>query len=370
MLRFEVSDEGIGMTQQEMGKLFQSFEQADTSTTRAYGGTGLGLAICKELAQLMGGDVGVSSVPGKGSTFWFTARLAIGGAAAPADAPPPVPAAEPASLKGAHILLVEDNAFNQQIGLEMLEEAGAAVRLAGNGAEALEQLEDARFDCVLMDVQMPVMDGLEATRRIRADARLAGLRVLAMTATATSDERERCLAAGMDDFIAKPIQPALLVRTVAAWLPARRANNGGQGGDNGGDNGAGGAASRRPPVALAGDPAVIDLSVLAQVLGYQPDKIRNFALKFLQSAEAGMAELDEALADGDVTRIRELGHRLKAAARTVGAIGMGDLCERMEALPQAGPAAERGAWALIGQFRPLLGQIREHIINHTTIGDK
>jgi PAS domain S-box-containing protein len=376
LLRFEVSDEGIGMTEQEMSRLFQSFQQADPSTTRAYGGTGLGLAICKELAQLMGGEVGVTSTPGAGSTFWLTAQLGIPGAS---DALPPVPAAEPASLKGAplqhaHILLVEDNAFNQQIGLEMLEEAGAMVRLAGNGAEALAALSESRFDCVLMDVQMPVMDGLEATRRIRADARLAGLRVLAMTATATSDERERCLAAGMDDFIAKPIQPALLVRTIASWLPERRVHAARSDGDesngdgDGGDGGEG-AAQRRPHGALAGDPAVVDLSVLAQVLGYQPDKIRNFAFKFLQSAEAGLAELDEALAAGDIGRIRELGHRLKAAARTVGAIGMGDLCERMEALPPAGPAAERGAWALIGQFRPLLGQIREYIMNHTTIGE-
>jgi signal transduction histidine kinase/CheY-like chemotaxis protein/HPt (histidine-containing phosphotransfer) domain-containing protein len=366
LLRFDVSDEGIGMTEQEMGMLFQSFQQADTSTTRAHGGTGLGLAICKELAHLMGGEVGVTSAPGAGSTFWFTAALAIGGDATPPDAPLAAPAAEPVSLKGAHILLVEDNTFNQQIGLEMLEEAGAAVRLAGNGAEALAQLEEAGFDCVLMDVQMPVMDGLEATRRIRADARLAGLRVLAMTATATSDERERCLAAGMDDFIAKPIQPALLVRTVAAWLPARRVHDGGR---DGGDDGDDGGTARRPHAALAGDPAIIDLSMLAQVLGYQPDKIRNFAQKFLQSAGAGLAELDAALAAGDIGRIRELGHRLKAAARTVGAIGMGELCERMEQLPPAGPAAERDARALIGQLRPLLEQIREHILNHTTIGN-
>ncbi|WP_173346223.1 PAS domain S-box protein [Pseudoduganella dura] len=379
LLRFDVSDEGIGMTEQEMGRLFQSFEQADASTTRAYGGTGLGLAICKQLAQLMGGDVGVSSAPGAGSTFWFTARLGIGGTGAAAGALPSS-AAEPATpkdaLQGAHLLLVEDNAFNQQIGMEMLEEAGAAVRLAGNGAEALALLEEASFDCVLMDVQMPVMDGLETTRRIRADARLAGLRVLAMTATATSEERERCMEAGMDDFIAKPIQPALLARKIAAWLPERRVkehrrDGGKDGGKGGGERGAGneGAVPYRPHATLVGDPAVIDLSVLAQVLGYQPDKIRSFALKFLQSAENGLAELDEALAAGDIERVRELGHRLKAAARTVGALGMGELCERMERLPSSGPAGEQGAWALVGQFRPLLAQIREHILNHTTLGE-
>ncbi|MYN01791.1 response regulator [Pseudoduganella sp. DS3] len=229
LVRFEVSDQGIGLSPAEIARLFVSFQQADTSTTRAYGGSGLGLAICRELAGLMGGEVGVNSEPGRGSTFWFTARLGIpamqlsilaeqlhdaaSGLLASAH-----PAPATAALRGARILLAEDNAFNQQIAQEMLEEEGALVHVAGNGAEALALFAQYEFDCVLMDVQMPQMDGLEATRRIRADPRLAGLPVLAMTATATTEARLRCIEAGMNDFISKPIQPARMCQTIAGWL--------------------------------------------------------------------------------------------------------------------------------------------------------
>ena len=365
LVRFEVADEGIGLSEAEMGKLFQSFQQADASTTRAYGGTGLGLAICKQLAQLMGGEVGVSSRPGEGSTFWFTALLGVGsaaGAAAQQDANAPVvPSASMAALKDARILLVEDNTFNQQIASEILEEAGAAVCVANNGAEALELLRQTGFDCVLMDVQMPLMDGLEATRRIRADPRLAGLHVLAMTATATNEDRARCLAAGMDDFISKPIQPAVMYQSVAKWLAPRRND----------DVTHGVRLPRRPPRgALAGDPAVIDLSVLAQVLGYHPDKIRKFAFKFLHTCEAGFSEMEQAAAAGDIQTVRDLGHRLKASARTVGAMGLGELCQQLEALPvgDAGDEAQ-AARTLIEQLWPLLARITEHIMNNTTFAD-
>ncbi|WEF31347.1 PAS domain S-box protein [Pseudoduganella chitinolytica] len=364
LVRFEVSDEGIGLSDSEMDKLFQSFQQADASTTRAYGGTGLGLAICKQLAQLMGGEVGVSSRPGAGSTFWFTARLGIGaapGAVARQDADAPaLPGTPMAALKDARILLVEDNTFNQQIAQEMLEEAGAAVCVANNGAEALELLRQTGFDCVLMDVQMPLMDGLEATRRIRADPRLAGLHVLAMTATATNEDRERCLAAGMDDFISKPIQPATMVQSVARWLPARAA---------------GPTVERPAPLrragrgTLAGDPEVIDLSVLAQVLGYHPDKIRKFAFKFLHTSETGFSEMERALAAGDLQAVRDLGHRLKASARTVGALGLGDLCQQLEQLPAGDPAAAQTARELVARLWPLLARVTEHIMNHTTFAD-
>ena len=366
LLRFEVCDTGIGMSEAETAKLFQSFQQADTSTTREYGGTGLGLAICKQLAQLMGGDVGVSSVPGRGSCFWFTARVGKLDAAAAAVAPaaPPRRAAsaeQAAALAGARILLVEDNSFNQQIALEVLEEAGCSVVLANNGVEALDLLAKAQFDCVLMDVQMPVMDGLEATRRIRADARLTGLRVLAMTATATSADRDRCIDAGMDDFITKPVQPALLCQTVARWTAARLRRDD-----------APAAAAPAPPGfrVLAGDPAVIDLSVLAKLLSYNQDKVRKFAFKFLQSTQEGFDEMEAALGKGQVERVRELGHRIKSAARTVGAIGMADLCQQLEQLPAGAPADEHAAAAaLLARLWTLLEQITEQIMQNTTFAN-
>jgi two-component system sensor histidine kinase/response regulator len=371
LVRFEVSDHGIGLSESEIGKLFQSFQQADTSTTREYGGTGLGLAICKQLAQLMGGEVGVRSVPGAGSTFWFTAQLGVSsrslpdiinqvGEAAAQLADSARNSAALASLKGARILLVEDNTFNQQIALEMLEEAGCVVCLANNGAEALDLLRQAPFDCVLMDVQMPLMDGLQATRHIRADARLAHTRVLAMTATATNEDRARCIDAGMDDFISKPIQPALMVQTIARWLPARPAAQ---------QTPLPRAAAAFPT--LAGDPEVIDLTVLAQLLGYHPDKIRKFAFKFLQSSEQAFSEMETALQQGDIQQIRELGHRVKAAARTVGALGLGELCQRLEQLPAAAPEQEAAlARALIARLWPLLARITEQIMANTTFASE
>ncbi len=378
LLRFEVRDHGIGLSEAEQGKLFQAFQQADTAITREYGGTGLGLAICKQLAQLMGGEVGVQSKPGEGSTFWFTARLGVSprglpdvinevNAAAAALLDSARSTAAMSALKDARILLVEDNTFNQQIALEMLEEAGSSVCLANNGAEALDLLHQADFDCVLMDVQMPLMDGLEATRRIRADPALASTRVLAMTATATKDDRERCLQAGMDDFIAKPIQPALMYQKIASWLPEREA------GEAGADS-----ARPRPPgraafrPTLAGDPAIIDLSVLAQLLGYHPHKIRKFAFKFLQTTEAGFNEMEAALAAGELQKVRELGHRIKSSARAVGALGMAELCLQLEQLaPDAGDASAgaAAARALLDKLWPLLSAISEHIMTNTTFAD-
>ncbi|HAT33826.1 MAG TPA: hybrid sensor histidine kinase/response regulator [Janthinobacterium sp.] len=374
LLRFEVRDHGIGLSREEMGKLFQSFQQADTSTTRAYGGTGLGLAICKQLAQLMGGEVGVSSVAGAGSTFWFTARLGVSGASVPgmhdkvngaaaAMLASANAAAVMAALKHARILLVEDNTFNQQIALEMLEEAGASVCLANNGAEALALLGQTDFDCVLMDVQMPLMDGLEATRRIRADARLAGMRVLAMTATATSEDRVRCVEAGMDDFISKPIQPAMMYQTIANWLPEREP--------------LAAPAPRAAPAfkpTLAGDPAVIDLSILAKLLGFHPQKVRKFAFKFLQSAQDGFADIAAALARGDLQQVRELGHRIKSSARTVGALGMAELCQELENLPreaqeQTQEQTAARADAILNELWRLLELVTEHIMHNTSFAD-
>ncbi|NGZ82756.1 PAS domain S-box protein [Duganella aceris] len=372
LLRFEVSDCGIGLSEREIDKLFQSFQQADTSTTREYGGTGLGLSICKQLAQLMGGEVGVRSRPGHGSTFWFTARLGISSATVPAlidrvkDAAAELlassrSAAVMAALKNARILLVEDNTFNQQIALEMLEEVGSSVCLAANGMEALELLRQTAFDCVLMDVQMPLMDGLEATRRIRADPRLADMRVLAMTATATSEDRVRCIEAGMDDFISKPIQPALMYQTIANWLPARA-------------EGTVREALPQPAAfktTLGGDPAVIDLSILAKLLGYHPHKVRKFAFKFLHNTQDGLNQMETALGRGDVAALRELGHRLKSPARTVGAMGMGELMLQLEQLPAADSDADNTlrAQALLEKLWPLLERITEQIMTNTTFAD-
>ena len=227
LLRFEVRDTGIGITGAQKEKLFRPFQQADSSTSRNYGGSGLGLVISKRLAELFNGEVGVESELGKGSCFWFTARLATGRSLptfvhsqdGQAEDARKHPAA--AALEGARILLAEDHPFNQQVAIEFLENAGATVCIANNGEEALRLLRLERFDCVLMDAQMPVMDGLQATRIIRADAALATTPVIALTASASGEERERCLEAGMNDFVSKPFKPHNLYTTIAKWLPYR-----------------------------------------------------------------------------------------------------------------------------------------------------
>ena len=262
------------------------------------------------------------------------------------------------ALNGARILLVEDNTFNQQIVLEMLEEAGCVVSLAQNGLEALDLLATSQFDCVLMDLQMPVMDGLQATRLIRMDPHLQGLRVLAMTGSATSEDRALCTAAGMDDFIPKPIQPAQLCQTVARWLPR--------------DTDVGPAVAdplpAPAPTAIASNhPGAIDLAVLDELLSGDAAKVSKFAFKFVQSTRAGLEEMDSALALGNVQRMRELGHRIKSAARTVGAPGMAALCERLEHLaPGASKVEQAGARAIVAQLWPLLQQISEHVMQNAT----
>jgi CheY-like chemotaxis protein len=193
LLRFEVTDSGIGLTEAEIARLFKSFEQADNSITRKFGGTGLGLAICKQLALLMGGDVGVNSTPNLGSTFWFQARFGI--ADQSMEAVDNILKAEAAALalRGRSILVVDDNEFNLDVARGLLEGLNCQVTTAVDGKQALKLLRAETYACVLMDVQMPVMDGLVATRQIRADAALADTIVIAMTANASGVDRALCV---------------------------------------------------------------------------------------------------------------------------------------------------------------------------------
>jgi CheY-like chemotaxis protein len=220
LLRFEVSDTGIGIPENELGGLFKPFHQVDASFTRSHGGTGLGLVITKRVAALMGGEVGVESTAGAGSTFWLTVRLGRGTAVAATSSPPTESAEERLrrDYRGTRVLLAEDDPINQDVVLLLLRDAGLAPDLAANGREAVRMAEQTDYALILMDVQMPQMDGLEATRAIRALPGRATTPIIAKTANAFEDDRRACRAAGMDDFLAKPLLPEHLFATLLKWL--------------------------------------------------------------------------------------------------------------------------------------------------------
>lgn len=219
-LRFEVSDTGIGMNKEQLASLFTPFTQADTSTTRKFGGTGLGLAISQSLATLMGGRIICESTFGVGSKFILTTSLGVvGGNICKAfDVFSPPPRLECSdSIAGVKVLLAEDNEINQMIAIEMLKEHSVNVQVVGTGLEAIEALEKDTYDLVLMDIQMPVMDGLTATEKIRGNPKYAKLPIIAMTAHAMSGDRDISLSAGMNDHLTKPINPQKLYEAIQRW---------------------------------------------------------------------------------------------------------------------------------------------------------
>jgi two-component system sensor histidine kinase/response regulator len=492
LLRFAVSDTGVGLEAEQIGRLFTPFTQADNSTTRKYGGSGLGLTICKRLVELMYGQMDVTSEPGVGSTFVFTARFGLRAAdrlrtaaLAPMDslrvlvvddnasardifhgmlqsmqieavcvtsclhaldaleqahrdgkpfglvlvdwhmpnidgvetirriqetsslpAPPmcmmvtahsreellrqvqesgigldgllikPVAPstlhdsimtalgtdASPrrsvvagrraradveSALRGAHILLVEDNDMNREFALEILGRAGIQVDVASNGREALEKIDCFHYDGVLMDCQMPVMDGFEATRSIRADVRFATLPVIAMTANAMAGDRERCAAAGMNDHIAKPIDIDLMFMTLARWMKPRTGSD---------------VAFAKPllpqPTPM---PQVVDLDIAKVMarIGEDGNLFRNMLRWFADGQADFVRDLRAAIAAGDHDTARRLAHTLKGAAGDIGATRVGEAAQRLEAALQA-PSAKAPP-ALVDAVEALLVQQLRHI---------
>jgi len=466
LLRFEVQDTGIGLTEEQQARLFRSFEQADASTTRKYGGTGLGLAISKRLAELMGGEVGVISAPGQGSTFWFTARVgqgqerhtpllptpdlrgrrvlvvddseqarhimaamlepmsfvvatarsgeealalarraeaagspfelafldwkmpgmdgfathaelarlaeppvpvivtahgrddvqnelqrsgiahmltkpvspsqlfdaamhALGSTLVSSPVPPPAAAgssatrAALAAIRGARVLLVDDNDLNQQVGAELLGEAGLVVDVAGNGQQALDMLAQASYDAVLMDMQMPVMDGLTATRLLRQNPAWAQLPVLAMTANAMSTDRELCLQAGMNSHIAKPIDPEDLFAQLLRWIAPRAAAA------------PPATATAAPPDAPALSEALYRIDGLDAAAGlrrvlHKADTYEALLRRFVAGQADAVANARAQLGAGQWQDAQRTLHTLKGTAATIGAPALAELAQAAE----------------------------------------
>ena len=327
-LRFCVEDSGIGMTSEQQAKLFTAFTQADTSTTRRYGGTGLGLSIARQLVENMGGILQVESEQNKGSTFSFTACFGCSGAAATgADGADeksrrdacsePDAAAE--SFSGVLILLVEDNLVNQEVAREILEGRGARVDVAANGAEAVERVlaSGTTYDAVLMDVQMPIMDGLEATRRIRADQGFAGLPIIAMTASAMTRDHELCLQAGMNDQVTKPIDVPQLFATLRKWVSPE-------------------AFTSVSDVAGATAQTIdeipgIDLQQAVKRLG-SAAFLKKMLLSFRNENSETVMHIRAALAHDDLTLARRLVHTVKGVGGNLGAT---ELCSAALPLEEA-----------------------------------
>jgi CheY-like chemotaxis protein len=320
VLRFTVRDTGVGIGSAQIGRLFRPFTQVDASTTRQFGGSGLGLAICKQLVEMMEGTIGVQSQPGVGSEFWFTATFGRVDAVEPDHDLPPVqanpataPSEAPLVLRGRSVLLVEDNELNQLVATELLESvAGMSVALARNGSDALRMAREHRYAAILMDVQMPVMDGYEATRAIRGQPTTGTVPIIGMTANALTGDRQLCLTAGMNDYITKPFEPAELFAVLARWI------------------GPDSAGSLQPPVQPQDGTGGVDFEDgLHRCLGRQELYLR-IAERFVASRSEDADDLRDALARRDLGRARELAHTLTSTAGAIGALRLSRLARALE----------------------------------------
>jgi PAS domain S-box-containing protein len=343
MLRVGVSDTGVGIPADKLGSVFEPFTQADGSPARRHGGTGLGLTICARLVQLMGGRIWVESEQGRGSSFTFTVRCGVrpaagpGGKSSAGEAPAPPPAASPAL----RVLLAEDNVVNQHVARAMLQKAGHHVTLACNGREAVAAVRGGEFDIVLMDVQMPEMDGLEATAAIRAAEAGTGRRlpILAVTAHAMKGDRERCVAAGMDGYVTKPIQPRELWQAVAAVLS---------------DAAPEGPPPAAPERAAGPEAEAFDREGLLARVGGSVEVARTVAGVFEGEWPRLRDAARDALARADAAALARAAHSLKGTLGSLGAVASLETARRLEEMARAAALGQAAAAA-----RVLEGQVAQ-----------
>jgi PAS domain S-box-containing protein len=339
ILRFDVVDTGIGIAPDVIERLFEPFKQADSSTTRRYGGTGLGLSISRQLVELMGGRIEAASVPGEGTTFTFTIPMGRAG-----DAPGAVPRLDRRDTpvgeipaRGLSVLVVDDNQVNQTVAAEMLRRDGYHVEIAEDGRQAVAATARRRFDAVLMDCQMPVMDGFEATRQIRDRERGATRTpIIALTSSSMREDREDALAAGMDAFLAKPVTADALTATVARWTrdAAHRAA----------------PAATPEPVGTDDAPPVLDMAVFGQLGSADPSLAGELARLFAREARGALAGLRAAMAERDGADVARAAHGLKGSASTLGAMEVSDLAARLERAGREGRLDD--AAELLGRLAP------------------
>lgn len=328
--RLSVRDTGIGIPQHSLEKIFNRFQQQDDTTTRRFGGTGLGLAISRQLVELMGGEIGVHSDPEDGTTFYAELTLERSREATTVSVAGPLPELD---THGARVLVVEDNRTNLMVTEALLKKLSCRVDTAHDGAAALQMLKDHEYELILMDCYMPVMDGFEATRRVRSGDKDANTPIVALTASVTEEDRERCLAAGMNDTIAKPLRLEVLRDTLETWLPKRPTGRGSR------------QDETRAYRSL--DPQIVQqLRALdSEDRGFMEEVMESF-LRQLRTSVQG---LDTAVAGKDLQAIKRTAHTIKGASRQVGATQVGELFAHIEQEHD------------LGKTRALLEQVRDEV---------